>query len=82
MPQIGKARKITLDVVRRLREERLARKWSAYRLAKNSGVSQQMIGYMEKGLRNPTLETLLRIALALEVDLSKLLKRARRTIDS
>src|SRR5450432_451204 len=44
----------------------------SHRLAKNSGVSQQMIGYMERGLRNPTLETLLRIALALEINLSTL----------
>lgn len=80
MPQIGKARTITLDVVQKLREERLARKWSAYRLAKNSGVSQQMIGYMEKGLRNPTLETLLRIAIALDVDLWKLLRKASQHV--
>ena len=81
MPQIGEARRITLEVVRRLREERLARKWSVYRLAKNSGVSQQMIGYMEKGLRNPTLETLLRIALALEINLSTLVKRSQAASD-
>jgi len=81
MPQTSKARRITVEVVRKLREERLARHWSAYRLAKNSGVSQQMIGYMEKGLRNPTLEILLRVAIALEIDLSAVLKRARRDVD-
>ena len=41
-------------------------------------VSQQMIGYMEKRLRNPSLETLLRITIALDMDLSTLLKRAEK----
>ena len=48
------------------------------RLAKKSGLSVAMISYVERGLRSPTLDTLLRIAAALGVDLSKLLKQAAK----
>jgi len=47
-----------------------------YRIAKKSGLSLQMISYVERGMRNPTLDTLLRIAAALNVDLSRLIKQA------
>ncbi len=47
-----------------------------YRVAKGSGLSLQMISYVEHGRRNPTLDTLLRIANALDVDLWRLIKRA------
>ena len=67
---------VTSRVIRLLREERVRAGVSIYRLSKRSGVSQQMIGYVERGMRNPTLDTLLRIATALDVDLSKLIKRA------
>jgi transcriptional regulator with XRE-family HTH domain len=79
MLQPGQARLTAGEVVRLLREERLSRHWSAYRLSKKSGVSQQMIGYMEKGLRTPSLEILLRISQALDVNLSALLKQAGKT---
>ena len=67
-------RKIAVEVPRLLRKERARRGLSIYRVAKMSGVSQQMISYVERGMRNPTLETLLRIANALDVDLWRLLK--------
>ncbi len=46
------------------------------RVAQQSGLSQQMVSYVERGMRNPTLDTLLRISAALNVDLSDVLKRA------
>lgn len=45
-------------------------------LAACAGLSQQMVSYVEREMRNPTLETLLRMAAALDVDLGKLLTRA------
>jgi transcriptional regulator with XRE-family HTH domain len=39
-----------------------------------------MIGYIEKGERNPTLEVVCRLAAALEVDLSKLFRQAEKDI--
>ena len=48
-------------------------------VAERSGLSQQMISYVERGMRNPTLETLLRIAAALETDLAKVLQSAQKS---
>ena len=45
-------------------------------LAERAGLSQQMVSYVERGLRSPTLDTLLRLAAALEVGLPELLARA------
>jgi transcriptional regulator with XRE-family HTH domain len=47
-------------------------------VAERAGLSQQMVSYVEREMRNPTLETLLRIAAALEIDLAELLGRALR----
>jgi len=67
---------VSLDLARLLREERIRRGLSINALAKKSGLSQPMVSYIERGLRNPTLKILLRIADALNVDLWKLLKSA------
>ena len=64
------------DVARLLREERMRRGFSMNSVAERSGLSQQMVSYVERGMRNPTLDTLLRITNALDVDLWRLLKRA------
>jgi transcriptional regulator with XRE-family HTH domain len=70
---------VLIELVRLLRTERVRQKFSMRRLASKSGLSQSMISYIERGLSNPTLDTLLRIADALDVDLSKLLRRASGT---
>jgi transcriptional regulator with XRE-family HTH domain len=67
------------NVARLLREERLRRGLSMNSVAKQSGLSQQMVSYVERGLRNPTLDTLLRITTALNVDLSWLIKQASKS---
>jgi transcriptional regulator with XRE-family HTH domain len=46
------------------------------RLAEGAGLSTSMISLVERDLRNPTLDTLLRIAEVLEVDLWRVLKEA------
>lgn len=73
-------RAICAEVVRLLAGERKRLGISKYELEQRSGVSQQMIGYMERGLRNPSLETAVRIAEGLEIDLGKLLRMARAKI--
>lgn len=78
MPANDVPRVVLREVVRLLREERIRNGLSIYRVALKSGVSQQMIGYVERGMRSPTLETLLRIATALDVDLWKTLKKATK----
>ena len=48
------------------------------RVAEKAGVSQGMISLFEAELRNPSLDTLLRICGALQIDLSKILTKAER----
>ena len=59
-----------------LRQEREKRGLSMNLLAERAGLSQQMVSYVERQMRNPTLETLLRMASALEIDLSDVLSQA------
>lgn len=63
-------------VARILREKREERGLSMTELAHRAGLSQAMISFVERELRNPTLDTLLRIASVLKVDLADVLKRA------
>lgn len=76
VPQMDLSRRVALEVAQSLRDERIRQRVSMDQLAAKSGLSQPMISYVERGLRNPTLDTLLRIAAALDVDLSKLLQQA------
>jgi transcriptional regulator with XRE-family HTH domain len=76
VPQMDLSRRVALQVAQSLRDERIRQRVSMDQLAAKSGLSQPMISYVERGLRNPTLDTLLRIAAALDVDLSKLLQQA------
>lgn len=76
MPKSKKTQIVSAEVVRLLRQERQDQNLSVYRVAKNSGLSQQMIHYVEQGMRNPTLDTLLRIANVLDIDFAELIKRA------
>lgn len=46
------------------------------RLAEMAGISQQMVSYVERGMRIPTLDTLLRLTSALEINLGNLINRA------
>jgi transcriptional regulator with XRE-family HTH domain len=73
-----KAQALCLKVISLLQEERMRRKLSKYFVAQESGLSPQMISYVERGMRNPTLETVLRMSEAMNVDLAKIIKRARK----
>ena len=67
---------IAIAVVRLLRDERQRKGISMTRLAEGAGLSQGMISLVERDLRNPTLNTLLRMAEVLEVDLWRILQKA------
>ena len=67
---------ISASVVTALREKRQQQGFSMERLAEKAGLSTSMISLMERGLRNPTLDTLLRIAEVLEVDLGRVIQKA------
>ncbi len=47
-------------------------------VAERAGLSQPMVSLVERELRKPTIDTLLRIAVALELDLADVLQRANR----
>lgn len=66
------------QVARLLRKEREKRGLSLGAVAVKSGLSRQMVSYVEQEKRNPTLDTLLRITGVLEIDLAELINQARR----
>jgi transcriptional regulator with XRE-family HTH domain len=59
-----------------IQAERFRQKLSLNEVATRSGLSHTMIMRVEKRERLPTIDTLLRIADALQIDLSSVLKRA------
>jgi len=67
---------IGADLVRLLRDKRLALGLSMNAVAKRAGLSHTMVSRVERELRKPTLDTLLRITGAMGVELWPLIKRA------
>jgi transcriptional regulator with XRE-family HTH domain len=67
-------------IIQLLKQERERRGFSKYLVAQESGLSQQAIGYMEKGHRIPSLETVLRVAKALNVDLARIIRQAQKEV--
>jgi transcriptional regulator with XRE-family HTH domain len=72
-----KQRVVCGHVIRILRQERESRGLSKYALSAQTGLAQQTISYVERGLRQPSFETVLRIADGIGIDLEKVLKQAR-----
>lgn len=70
---------VAANVAHILRDERRRRGVSMNQLAQRSGLSQGMISLVERDLRNPTLDTLLRISDALELDLAAVIRRASKS---
>lgn len=68
-------------VVELLRAERVRRKWSMRRLAAGAGLTQAMISLLENNLRNPSLDTLLRITSALQLNLGQVILKATARAD-
>ncbi len=71
---------LCLKIIGLLKAERERRKLSKYFVAQESGLSPQMIAYVERGTRNPTLETVLRMCEAMKVDLAEIIRRARKEL--
>lgn len=67
---------VAANVVRLLREEREKRGLSMNVVAQRSGLSHSIVSLVERDLRNPTLDTLLRIAEAIGIDLGEIITRA------
>jgi len=64
-------------LARILREERVKRSLSLNVLSERSGLSRQMVSYIEQEERNPSVDTLLRIADVFETPLDVIIRRAR-----
>ncbi len=52
----------------RIRQLRKGRNWSQYEIAQHAGLSSSYLAELERGGRNPSLETILNIAAALDVN--------------
>ena len=80
MPSGVKQRAICAQVIKLLREERERRGISKYVLSAQCGLAQQTISYMERGLRHPSFETILRIADGIGADLPDIIQKAQANI--
>jgi transcriptional regulator with XRE-family HTH domain len=65
-------------IIKALRDERIRQGMSMTALAEKSGLSLTMISFVERELRNPTLDSLLRIAGALDVRLGGVIVKAEK----
>jgi transcriptional regulator with XRE-family HTH domain len=71
---------ICAEVVRLLIRERKRQRISGNALAEKAGLSQSLISSLETNPWNPTLDTLLRIAEVLDVDVGDIISQARKRI--
>ena len=69
--------KLCSEIVRLLKTERERQGLAMLTVAERAGLSQQMVSYVEREIRRPTLETVLRITWALGVDLADVIKTAQ-----
>jgi transcriptional regulator with XRE-family HTH domain len=76
VPRPSKSEIVRKAVVEALQRERLRQNLSMNRVAQHAGLSQQMVSYVERGIRLPSLDTVLRIAEALQIDLGKVITEA------
>lgn len=64
--------KVTSAVGERIRYLRLSKELSQEKLALEAGINPAFLGHLERGLKSPTVDTLAKIAAALNVTLSEL----------
>jgi transcriptional regulator with XRE-family HTH domain len=69
---------ICSQVARLLKEERAKSGFSLSLVAQKAGLSRQTVSFIEQELRIPTLDTLLRITIALGIDLEEIIIKARK----
>lgn len=72
LPEVVALKNLRAQFGRRLRALRLARRLTQEELAERSGLSYKFIGEMERGVANPTLDTLLGVSGGLEITLAAL----------
>jgi len=62
---------------RRVRAQRVRQKWSLERLAEEAGMHFTYVGSIERGRRNVSLNNIVRLAAALDLDAGRLVKGLR-----
>lgn len=72
---------IGAEVVRLIGEERKRRHLSKNRVAQMTGLNQSTVSRLENHPDNPTFDSLLRVADALEINLGTVIKRAIENIE-
>jgi transcriptional regulator with XRE-family HTH domain len=80
VPGIRYYEAICKETVRLLQQERENQDLSRYAVAQRSGVSESMLSLVERGLRNPSMELMLRMADGIGAHLPTLLSKAMTTI--
>lgn len=73
---------ICSQVARILKKERERRGFSMTLLGERAGLSQQMVSYIEREMRVPSLDTLLRVCQALDIAADGVLRRASQAADT
>lgn len=74
--------RVSAEIVKLIIAERKRQGVSGNMLAEKTGLSQSLISTMETAPSNPTLDTLLRIGDALEIDIGQLVSKARKSIQN
>ena len=78
MKSSDKQRQVVIaNIAKALRDTRVRKGLSMSAVAERAGLSQQMVSYVERQMRMPTLDTVLRMSEALAIDPSELLRKAR-----
>jgi transcriptional regulator with XRE-family HTH domain len=68
---------VIANIAKALRDTRVRKGLSMSAVAERAGLSQQMVSYVERQMRMPTLDTLLRMSEALAIDLSAIIRDAQ-----
>lgn len=72
---------VCAELVRLMADERKRLKFSKNKVAYLTGLNQSTVSRLENYHDNPTMDSLLRVADALDVNLGELLKKAIQSVD-
>ena len=76
MPKTYIPAKVCENIAALLKAERRQKELSLSAVAKRAGLSHQMIAFVERGERIPTIDSFIRITNALEIDPVKVMTKA------
>ncbi len=76
MPNKITPKEVCANVAALLKAERERRSLSLSAVAERAGLSYQMIAFVERGERTPTIDSFVRIADALEIDPAEIMAKA------